>query len=721
MRDISTTLRNRQILLINLISHEDAAPKGHLRMFRSQTKAKNPHFRTADFVGVPERVRFLPASLMSWIGLLSILIVGIGSVSAQTGTNRRSLNIGRPSQATPVQYTPGGFSGQIAAQHSPNIQQLLKSKYKLEVERRHSQLLITRRNVRRLAVTDSGVCNYVQYSPTELAVVGLQLGTTDLTIWFEGEATPAIYEVTVVRDENLQEQRLSEFARLERRVSDLFPNSNVYLVPVGSQVLVKGQAYDPEEAAQILQIVRSEVQRTLGQYGGYGLDNSGGSSIQLTSGQVQNQAQGNGQLQDIIVNMLEVPGEYNIKMRVVIAEVNRSQLRNMGVDWSALFNNGRQGVGAALGGATGTTLSGIFENGQINVLVRWLTTNGTATLMAEPTIVCMSGHSASLLAGGEFAVPTIIGLGGGQATSFRGIGTSMVVTPTVMDRDLIRLQIVPEFSAIDGANSVNGIPGTTVKRVQTTVELCEGQTLALGGLISRQASTTISRIPFLGDIPFIGSRLLHTKNANEDEVELLVLVTPEIVRPMEPDEVPPLPNYYITHPNDHDLYKYGRTNGSPDTTVYQMQPFGTGLTHGIPSGYSLMDAQAVPRFEMPQTQAVMPPPEQMPNGTPNRSYSRQLNPVPQPDELISPPRGNGAPPVSSERQHFYPQPVPQTQQVQPPLMLPLPIPDQRGAALPANNQPHSQISSARFKSTLESGAQPASRGPYQPVSRAQRR
>ena len=106
-------------------------------------------------------------------------------------------------------------------------------------------------------------------------------------------------------------------------------------------------------------------------------------------------------------------------------------------------------IGGTLGGATGTTLSGIFENGEIAVLVRWLQSNGTVKLLAEPTVTCMSGTSSSILAGGEFAVPTIIGLGGGQATSFRGFGTSLVVTPTVIDRDLIRLQVVPEFSQLN--------------------------------------------------------------------------------------------------------------------------------------------------------------------------------------------------------------------------------------------------------------------------------
>ena len=322
----------------------------------------------------------------------------------------------------------------------------------------------------------------------------------------------------------------------------------MYIVPIGDQVLLKGQAYDSEEADQIMQIARSEVMRSLavGRPSSNTLNSGGGGGGDQAQGQFQN---GGINFRDIVVNMLEIPGDFNIKMRVIIAELSRNEMRNMAVDIPNLdLEGGRHVLSSALGGATGTTLSGIFENGEISVLIRWLTTNGTATLLAEPTIVCMSGHSASLLAGGEFAVPTIIGLGGGQNTSFRGVGTSMVVTPTVIDRDLVRLQIVPEFSSIDSDNAVNGIPGVTVKRVQTTVELREGQTLALGGLITRQAATTVSRIPLLGDIPYIGSRLFHSKNSQEAEAELLVLVTPEIVRPMEADEVPPLPNFYVTHP-----------------------------------------------------------------------------------------------------------------------------------------------------------------------------
>ncbi|MEZ6043711.1 MAG: pilus assembly protein N-terminal domain-containing protein [Planctomycetaceae bacterium] len=516
--------------------------------------------------------------------------------NAPTGSGMPSGNSGVPVHSAQYSFEKPPLTGRIDAVHSPNVDRMLQPQYKLELEKRHSQLILTNKNVRRIAVTDSTVVNYVQYSPTELSVVGLELGKTDLTLWFENEDTPAIYEATVVRDESLEEQRTIDFGRLERRMTDLFPNSRVYLIPIGNQVIVQGQAYDSEEAQHILQIVRSEVARTWGRFNDD--DGTGNSNFTLASGGGTGGA-GNGAatqllnqgFRDIVVNRLTVPGEYNVNLRVVVAEVNRSELRNMGMDWNVLFNQARHSVSGSLGGVP-ATLGGIFENGEIEVFLKWLTSNGTVTLLAEPRLTTLSGHPASILGGGEFAVPTTIGLGGGQTTTFRGFGTSMIVTPTVIDRDLIRLQVVPEFSSINQNNTVNGIPGTNVKRVQTTVELREGQTFAIGGLISRQTLTEVSRIPLLGDIPYVGSKLFHSKTASEIETELLVLVSPEIVRPMEPDEVPPLPNYYVTHPNDYDLYHYGRTEGNPDTNVYQIPPYGTGATYGTPQGYSLYNPGA---------------------------------------------------------------------------------------------------------------------------------
>lgn len=527
-----------------------------------------------------------------------------------------------------VQLPPPTTMPQMVARHSPAVHAVMQPRFKLLVRQRHSQLLVTKLPVRRLAVTDSSICNYYQYSPTEVAVVGLGLGTTDLMIWFQGQTDPAIYEVSIVPDDNLEEQHRSRLSILEAQVTQLFPRSQVSLVSIGNQVVVKGQAYDTREASQILKIVRSEIHRITGPHRSQ-LPNAS-PIVQVSHTSSPEKVTERAGPPDILVNLLEVPGDFNVKMHVIIAEVSRTQLRDMGLGLNVKFNDGRKGVGFSMGGQTKGSLSGIFEHSELSALVRWLKTNESVTLLAEPTIVCMSGHSASLLAGGEFAVPTLPGIDGGQATSFRGVGTSMLVTPTVTDRDLIRMKIEPEFSALDGTHSVNGVPGTTVKRVHTTVEMREGQTLALAGLISRRTRAEVSRPPLLSRLPLIGRSLFQNKHATEEEVEMLVLVTPEIVRPMEPDEVPPLPGDFITQPNDHDLFKHGRTEGPPDSSVYQRWTFGSGQIPGIPMGYSFSDTGAS-RHIVTQPS----PPVVQPSGTNPPNYvAPPLQLHPQPDHSI---------------------------------------------------------------------------------------
>jgi pilus assembly protein CpaC len=115
--------------------------------------------------------------------------------------------------------------------------------------------------------------------------------------------------------------------------------------------------------------------------------------------------------------------------------------------------------------------------------------------------------------------------------------------------------------------------------------LHEGQTIALAGLLSHQTNTQVNRIPFLGAIPIVGPLVFASKTASQDESELLILVTPEIIRPMDPDEVPPVPGFEVTHPNNCELYFHAMTEGAPDKNVYRLAPLGRGTGYGIPVGY----------------------------------------------------------------------------------------------------------------------------------------
>lgn len=470
----------------------------------------------------------------------------------------------------------------------------------LEVIHHRSQLVTTRQNVRRFAITDPSVIEIVQYSPTEFAIIGNSRGTTDLMIWFEGEDAPLMYLVTVIPDPSLEERRRIDYGKIERKLALLYPNSKVYLIPMSFKVVVRGQARDAEEAARIMQIVRGEILTQDGAlFGGYTNGDAGaGGGIGALGGGANiggitgAGGIGNGDLlSTYIVNELNVPGEFQVMVRVRIAELNRSMLRELGINWNSIIEvNGDQiAVGTQMNGGNILSLSGVFEDFTINTLIKALASNGTVKIMEDAALVTMAGQPAAFLSGGEFAVPSTVGLAGVGVgtTTFRGFGTSIIVTPTVVDRDLIRLQITPELSQISGLNSVNGIPGLNVKRVQTRVELREGQTIVLGGLFERQTATEQSRIPLLGEVPIIGTFLFHSKKTTEDEKELLIVVTPELVRPADADQTPPLPGWYVTHPDDVDFYKLNRTEGNPDLGHYQLLPFGNGQGYAQNVGYNL--------------------------------------------------------------------------------------------------------------------------------------
>ena len=519
--------------------------------------------------------------------------------AAQPAWQQTSLNADAllaPHAASQVQYASADA---VERPLDPRIAAMPTATEELEVIHHRSQLVITNQPTWRISVTDPGIVEVVQYSPNELAILGIGLGTTDVWLWFDGSNIPLMYSVTVVRDPSLDEQRRVDFGKLERRLQVLYPNSKVYLIPLSRKIIVRGQARDPEEAARIMQVVRDELINQQGDLflGGY-YDNF--ATVGTTAF--------NDFLSGFVVNELQVPGEYQVMLRVRIAELNRSQARSYGLDWSAAINDARHVVTQSFAAAA-PVLTGIFENGEISVALEALASNGSAKILSDSTLVTLSGEPAAFLAGGEFAVPSTVGLNGvGVATTtFRGFGTSLIATPTVVDHDLIRLTVIPELSEVDNSNAVGGIPGVNVKRVQTRVELREGQTIVLGGLFERQQSAEVTRIPWLGEIPVVGTYLFNRKTATEDETELLILVTPEIVRPMDAEEVPPVPGWYVTHPNDWDLFKYNRIEGNPDLGNYELLPYGNGQGYAQDAGYNYYNGPPVDQQIYPAPAGIYAP------------------------------------------------------------------------------------------------------------------
>jgi pilus assembly protein CpaC len=298
-----------------------------------------------------------------------------------------------------------------------------------------------------------------------------------------------------------------------------------------------------------------------------------------------------------IINLIRVPGVHQVLLQVRIAELNRTAMRQIGADFlavephtgnifgtsiagstvSALGVLGLGGLTSAAQGAAGknTTAFGIFPSSDFELLIRALRQNSLLSILAEPNLVAMSGQRASFLAGGQFPVP-VPQSGGGLTNTvtieFKDFGVQLDFLPYVLEDGTIRLCVTPEVSSIDfalGTTLVQGgdpVPGLNTRRATTTVQLRQGQTLAMAGLLQVEISGQTTRIPGLGDLPYIGPLFSNTSHKRVEK-ELLVLVTPYLINPMNCDQVPPLPGEELTDPNDLEFYLLNRIEGRTGRNV----------------------------------------------------------------------------------------------------------------------------------------------------------
>jgi pilus assembly protein CpaC len=445
----------------------------------------------------------------------------------------------------------------------------------LKLRVRRSLLLRTKVDVYRTAIVDEAVCDIVQFTPREVSIIGRSVGQTHVTFWFDDPGmAPRTYLVEVQPDPQQIKADEAKYELLQNVINEMFPNSKVYLVLVADKLLVKGQARDAEEAAQILTIIRAQTQQMggvgaggVGGMGGYGLAQGLATPVlsNATTG-------GNPGPAYQVINMLRVPGVQQVALKVKIAELNRTAARGFGVDVNAAisFSDSVKGTqlflasllnasNASAGGGSGTALLTSFSGEEVNIGIRYLQERGVIRLLSEPTLVTLSGRPATFIAGGEFAVPTIVGSVGLNAvtTDFRAFGAIISFLPTVVDKDRIRLQVAPEFSQINNQLRVNNTPGLNVRAATTTVEMREGQTLAIAGLLEDSYKATN-----VGDLPGL-AKVFGRRDTSRSETELIILVTPELVHPMEPEEVPPLPGFDVTEPTAAQFFLHGDIEGSP--------------------------------------------------------------------------------------------------------------------------------------------------------------
>jgi pilus assembly protein CpaC len=477
------------------------------------------------------------------LGILAVLVISGQHLSAQT-------------PARFVINTSGQEAASIwDAQEDALIAGIIDSGKPMEIDPRFSRLVKTQRPVAQVSVTNPDILEIVQFSPTEFELIGGRTGTTTLTFWIDsGEEDLEIlrYLVRVSPDEAVEERREIEYAVLERKINELFPNSRIQLIPIADKLIIRGQARDAEEATRILAIVR-------GDSGDDGL----GRRARVNQGTASSPFPGTSDLPPSnVINMLQVPGEMQVLLKVRVAELSRTALRRMGSEFNI---NAGDFTFESLFGLSGTVRA-VLNTNDVRFMLEALSTNSYSKILAEPNLVTLSGQPAYFLAGGEFAVPVVVGVEGAAAatTNFRSFGTQLMFTPTVLDKDRIRLHVTPSISSLNAENAVDGIPGLDTRAVSTTVDLRTGQWLAIAGLLQDQQAGSKSRVPLLGDVPVLDS-FFSKREVRREETELIVLVSPELVHPLEMEEAPRiLPGMEVTEPGNAAFFLSGSIEGRPN-------------------------------------------------------------------------------------------------------------------------------------------------------------
>ena len=288
-----------------------------------------------------------------------------------------------------------------------------------------------------------------------------------------------------------------------------------------------------------------------------------------------------------VLNLLQVGGGQQVMLEARIAEVFRDSLKNLGIRTTINGTSGTSGDLTALSLVTGGALASAFgtfslaETGIFSLLdlkLDALEKRGLSNTLAEPNIIALSGHEASFLAGGEFAVPTAQD-DGGISVEFKEFGVGLKFTPTVLSNRKINLKLATEVSAIDTTSgaTINNItvPGVTTRRASTTIEMADGQSFAIAGLLQNDIENVVNKFPGLGDIPVLGA-LFRSTDFQRRETELVILVTPRLVKPT-PAGRHVFPTDGYIPPNNRDQYLFGRLEGLPDApAAEQSAPSGSG-------------------------------------------------------------------------------------------------------------------------------------------------
>ncbi|HZL40590.1 MAG TPA: type II and III secretion system protein family protein [Pseudolabrys sp.] len=391
-------------------------------------------------------------------------------------------------------------------------------------------------------VGDPDIADVNPLTDHTLSILGKKIGTTRVSVYAEGKKLIGIFDVEVSYD----------ITRLTNELKRRFGRSHLQASSVNGRIMLSGEVVDATTLDQAVTIARQ-----------FGPD---------------------------IINSVSVMSPQQVMLEVRFIEISRTAGRELGVQWNvfnkyATANIGSQQPAGVLplaapansntlvpGEVAAGVLSGAspfgFAIGRIisgsttlDVALNALEQKGLARSLAEPNLVALSGDTASFLAGGEYPIP-VAGSFGQVTVDYKKYGVGLAFTPTVLERGLINLKIEPEVSQIDPTHTVsvaNGIsvPALIVRRASTTIELRDGQSFMLGGLLQTNNLNQIDQLPWLGSVPVLGT-LFSSKSYQQNQTDLAIIVTPHLVRPTRPGDVVKTPADDSLPPNDVDFFLLGK-------------------------------------------------------------------------------------------------------------------------------------------------------------------
>jgi pilus assembly protein CpaC len=410
-----------------------------------------------------------------------------------------------------------------------------------------------------ITVGDPDIADVSPLTDHSLSILGKKIGTTRVTVYNADKKPIGIFDIEVTYDTSRLSSEIGQFTGGGIRVSS-----------INGRIMLSGMSPDAATLDKAVQIARQ-----------FGPDP---------------------------INTVQVMQPQQVMLEVRFIEVDRNASRDLGVQWNMFGNSVLANTGSGLpasqlpitqpGGAfqqpgtnvggpnvlanqlpispvvSGGVLSGAapfgFLIGQLSnrlqIAVNALETQGAARSLAEPNLVTLSGETASFLAGGQIPVPEV-GATGTPSFGFQPYGVGLSFTPTVLRNGVINLVVKPEVSEIDRANAVTvagtTVPALTTRKASTTLELHDGQSFMLGGLLQNTGDNNVDQLPWVGNLPVIGA-LFRSTEYQKNETDLVILVTPHIVRPLTPTDPLHTPLDGTLPPNDVDLFLMGETEVSPE-------------------------------------------------------------------------------------------------------------------------------------------------------------